>query len=140
MDLLSSRGCTVASLFRSVEYPPGILVCVSLHFRDCLMEKPHAITRFFGSGTMTKLGALAFPMFILHGPIGQIFYKKPLAWKEPSSRGPKEDRREALGWNHAKEVLSALPLAGDACWSLHQRVLRRRLRTAASSRLCIGVR
>ena len=29
---------------------------------------------------MTSLGALAFPMFILHGPIGQIFYKKTLVW------------------------------------------------------------
>lgn len=46
--------------------------------RDCLMEKPHLITRFFGSKLMTKLGALAFPMFILHGPLGQIFYKKKL--------------------------------------------------------------
>ena len=101
------------------------------------MEKPHAITRFFGSGTMTKLGALAFPMFILHGPLGQIFYKKPLALKGYMMYDilyivrlwPKEDRREALGWDHAKEVLSALPPAGDACWSLHQRVLCRRLRT-----------
>lgn len=47
-------------------------------WRDCLMEKPHLITRFFGSKLMTKLGALAFPMFILHGPLGQIFYKKKL--------------------------------------------------------------
>jgi len=28
---------------------------------------------------MSRLGALAFPMFILHGPIGQVFYKKALA-------------------------------------------------------------
>ena len=48
--------------------------------RDCLTEKPHLITRFFGSKLMTSLGALAFPMFILHGPIGQIFYKKTLVW------------------------------------------------------------
>lgn len=49
--------------------------------RDCLTEKPHLITRFFGSKLMTSLGALAFPMFILHGPIGQIFYKKKIAEK-----------------------------------------------------------
>mmetsp|Transcript_8173 Transcript_8173/g.9042 ORF Transcript_8173/g.9042 Transcript_8173/m.9042 type:complete len:115 (-) Transcript_8173:3-347(-) len=49
--------------------------------RDCLTEKPHLITRFFGSKLMTSLGALAFPMFILHGPLGQIFYKKKIAEK-----------------------------------------------------------
>eukprot|EP00437_Effrenium_voratum_P011809 CAMPEP_0181446268 /NCGR_PEP_ID=MMETSP1110-20121109/26016_1 /TAXON_ID=174948 /ORGANISM="Symbiodinium sp., Strain CCMP421" /LENGTH=440 /DNA_ID=CAMNT_0023570339 /DNA_START=77 /DNA_END=1399 /DNA_ORIENTATION=+ len=53
---------------------------MELH-RDCLSEKPHLITRFFGSKLMTWLGSLAFPMFILHGPIGQIFYKKRIAEK-----------------------------------------------------------
>eukprot|EP00931_Biecheleriopsis_adriatica_P089289 TRINITY_DN63442_c0_g1_i1.p1 TRINITY_DN63442_c0_g1~~TRINITY_DN63442_c0_g1_i1.p1 ORF type:complete len:431 (+),score=78.75 TRINITY_DN63442_c0_g1_i1:84-1376(+) len=52
----------------------------TLH-RDCVSEHPFAITRFFGSSTMTHLGSLAFPMFILHGPIGQLFYKKKIATK-----------------------------------------------------------
>jgi len=52
----------------------------SLH-RDCLSEAPSAITRFFGSAIMTRLGSLAFPMFIVHGPIGQLFYKKRVATK-----------------------------------------------------------
>jgi len=54
--------------------------------RDCLSENPAAVTRFFGSKLMTYLGGLAFPMFILHGPIGQVFYKKILAtrlWGKP---------------------------------------------------------
>ncbi|CAK9106520.1 Cytochrome P450 CYP72A219 [Durusdinium trenchii] len=53
---------------------------VEMH-RDCLTENPHRITRFFGSKSMTWLGSLAFPMFILHGPLGQIFYKKKIAEK-----------------------------------------------------------
>lgn len=57
----------------------------SVH-RDCLSKNPSAVTRFFGSKLMTYLGGLAFPMFILHGPIGQVFYKKILAtrlWGRP---------------------------------------------------------
>merc|ERR1719343_1016073 len=52
----------------------------TLH-RDCVSGQPAAITRFFGSRVMSRLGALAFPMFILHGPIGQLFYKKKIAVK-----------------------------------------------------------
>ena len=33
---------------------------------------------------MTCLGSLAFPMFILHGPLGQIFYKKMLGVEQVS--------------------------------------------------------
>jgi len=60
----------------------------ALH-RDCLTERPAAITRFFGSSVMSRLGGLAFPMFILHGPIGQVFYKKAIAkriWGKPMPR------------------------------------------------------
>eukprot|EP00931_Biecheleriopsis_adriatica_P087769 TRINITY_DN62196_c0_g1_i1.p1 TRINITY_DN62196_c0_g1~~TRINITY_DN62196_c0_g1_i1.p1 ORF type:complete len:478 (-),score=107.93 TRINITY_DN62196_c0_g1_i1:270-1643(-) len=54
--------------------------------RDALSESPACITRFFGSPIMSRLGALAFPMFIIHGPIGQLFYKKSIAkrlWGKP---------------------------------------------------------
>jgi peptidoglycan/LPS O-acetylase OafA/YrhL len=46
--------------------------------RDALSKEPSSITKFFGSKPMATLGSLAFPMFIVHGPIGQIFYKKAL--------------------------------------------------------------
>jgi len=52
----------------------------SIH-RDCLAANPRPITKFFGGKTMSSLGSLAFPMFILHGPIGQVFYKKVIARK-----------------------------------------------------------
>lgn len=39
------------------------------------------IVGFLSSGILTSLGALAFPMFLVHGPLGQIFYKKIIATK-----------------------------------------------------------
>jgi len=39
----------------------------------------YRLTRLLGSAPMKKLGALSFPMFIVHGPIGQLFYKKAMA-------------------------------------------------------------
>lgn len=36
---------------------------------------------FLSSGLLTSLGSLAFPMFLVHGPLGQIFYKKIIATK-----------------------------------------------------------
>jgi len=57
----------------------------SIH-RDGLSQNPRPITKFFGSKIMSSLGSLAFPMFILHGPIGQVFYKKVVArklWGKP---------------------------------------------------------
>lgn len=54
--------------------------------RDCLRKDQSEITKFFGSPLMSQLGSVAFPMFICHGPIGQIFYKKVVArklWGQP---------------------------------------------------------
>ncbi|CAB9511929.1 Acyltransferase family [Seminavis robusta] len=39
------------------------------------------IVSFLSSGALTNLGSLAFPMFLVHGPIGQICYKKIIATK-----------------------------------------------------------
>jgi len=36
---------------------------------------------FLSSGVLTSLGSLAFPMFLVHGPLGQVFYKKIIATK-----------------------------------------------------------
>jgi peptidoglycan/LPS O-acetylase OafA/YrhL len=37
------------------------------------------IVGFLSSPPLTALGALAFPMFLVHGPLGQLFYKKIVA-------------------------------------------------------------
>mmetsp|Transcript_73128 Transcript_73128/g.211634 ORF Transcript_73128/g.211634 Transcript_73128/m.211634 type:complete len:316 (+) Transcript_73128:2-949(+) len=67
------------ALIRSVLFVPLYTKFLTSMHRDCLREEPSALTRFFGSKTMTWLGSLAFPIFILHGPIGQMFYKKAIA-------------------------------------------------------------
>eukprot|EP00401_Gymnodinium_catenatum_P083128 CAMPEP_0117621840 /NCGR_PEP_ID=MMETSP0784-20121206/87839_1 /TAXON_ID=39447 /ORGANISM="" /LENGTH=448 /DNA_ID=CAMNT_0005425773 /DNA_START=71 /DNA_END=1417 /DNA_ORIENTATION=+ len=67
------------AIIRSTLFVPLYTKFLTALHRDCLSEKPAAITRFFGSKLMTQLGSLAFPMFILHGPIGQVFYKKAVA-------------------------------------------------------------
>jgi len=67
------------AMIRSTIFVPLFTKFLTTIHRDCLSEEPAPITRFMGSKVMTKLGALAFPMFILHGPIGQIFYKKVIA-------------------------------------------------------------
>jgi len=67
------------AIIRSTLFVPLFTKFLTALHRDCLSENPAPITRFFGSKVMSRLGALAFPMFILHGPIGQVFYKKALA-------------------------------------------------------------
>mmetsp|Transcript_57444 Transcript_57444/g.145856 ORF Transcript_57444/g.145856 Transcript_57444/m.145856 type:complete len:456 (+) Transcript_57444:64-1431(+) len=67
------------AMIRSAFFVPLYLKFLQAMHRDCLTESPRLITRFFGSRLMARLGALAFPMFILHGPIGQLFYKKAVA-------------------------------------------------------------
>merc|ERR1712107_427679 len=67
------------AMVRTCFFIPLYTKFVTTLHRDCLSQKPAAITRFFGSKTMTRLGSLAFPMFILHGPVGQLFYKRSVA-------------------------------------------------------------
>jgi len=74
------------AIVRSTIFVPVFTKFLTTIHRDCLSESPAPITRFFGSKAMARLGALAFPMFILHGPIGQLFYKKVVArrlWGKP---------------------------------------------------------
>eukprot|EP00928_Gymnodinium_smaydae_P014413 TRINITY_DN15275_c0_g1_i3.p1 TRINITY_DN15275_c0_g1~~TRINITY_DN15275_c0_g1_i3.p1 ORF type:complete len:457 (+),score=59.94 TRINITY_DN15275_c0_g1_i3:63-1373(+) len=74
------------AIIRSVLFVPLFTKFLTAIHRDSLSRDPAAITRFFGSKLMSQLGGLAFPMFILHGPIGQVFYKKAIAkrlWGRP---------------------------------------------------------
>lgn len=40
------------------------------------VAKAGGLSAFLSQGWLTYLGALSFPIFIVHGPIGQLFYKK----------------------------------------------------------------
>jgi len=60
----------------------------SLH-RDCLSERPALITRLLSSRPMSHLGSLTFAIFVLHAPLGQLFFKKAVAtrlWGKPMPR------------------------------------------------------
>ncbi|CAE8620801.1 unnamed protein product [Polarella glacialis] len=83
------------AIIRSAFFVPLYSRFLTTMHRDCMTENPSAITRFFGSKTMVWLGSLAFPMFMIHGPLGQLFYKKAVATR--------------LGKGHASEVLPRLP-------------------------------
>lgn len=67
------------ALIRGLFFVPLYVKFLKALHRDCLSDQPYAITRFFGSSLITWLGSLAFPMFLVHGPVGQIFYKKAVA-------------------------------------------------------------
>eukprot|EP00438_Fugacium_kawagutii_P035510 Skav211962 [mRNA] locus=scaffold433:265494:270425:- [translate_table: standard] len=74
------------AIIRGVLFVPLFTKFLKAMHRDALSKSPSAITTFFGSKPMATLGSLAFPMFIVHGPIGQIFYKKVIArklWGKP---------------------------------------------------------
>ena len=74
------------AIIRGVLFMPLFTEFLTAIHRDALSAKPSAITKFFGSKTMANLGSIAFPMFIVHGPVGQIFYKKAIAkkiWGKP---------------------------------------------------------
>lgn len=74
------------AIIRGVLFVPLFTEFLTAMHRDALTSQPSAITRFFGGKVMATLGSLAFPMFIVHGPIGQIFYKKAIAkklWGKP---------------------------------------------------------
>lgn len=67
------------AIIRSLAFVPLYIRFLTSMHRDALSSSPHLITRFFGSRTVAWLGSLAFPMFVVHGPIGQLFYKKMVA-------------------------------------------------------------
>ena len=100
------------AIIRGVLFVPLFTEFLTAMHRDALSASPSAITRFFGCKVMATLGSLApwhlthgfivcsgkfwrqimswptkaFPMFIVHGPIGQVFYKKAIAkklWGKP---------------------------------------------------------
>ena len=74
------------AIVRGVLFVPIFTKFLTAMHRDALSSEPSAITRFFGCKTMATLGSIAFPMFIVHGPVGQIFYKKAIAkklWGKP---------------------------------------------------------
>lgn len=68
-------------LARSLIFVPLFLRFLIATHRNTVNGVPDPIVSFLSSPTLVKLGSLAFPIFVLHGPIGQVFYKKLIATK-----------------------------------------------------------
>lgn len=54
---------------------------MSAHRASVLPEVKDGVVKFLSSKLLVSLGNLAFPIFVVHGPLGQVFYKKVIATK-----------------------------------------------------------
>jgi len=68
-------------LVRSVIFTPLFLKFVMGAHRNAVANVPDALSQFLSSKALVWLGGLSFPIFVVHGPLGQVFYKKVIANK-----------------------------------------------------------
>lgn len=68
-------------LVRSVLFTPLFLTFVMGAHRNAVAGKSDFLAQALSSKPLVYLGGLSFPIFIVHGPIGQVFYKKLIANK-----------------------------------------------------------
>jgi peptidoglycan/LPS O-acetylase OafA/YrhL len=66
-------------LFRSVWFVPLFLRFLMAAHRNTVRRQSDWVTKFLSSPFLVSLGNLSFPIYIVHGPIGQMFYKKIVA-------------------------------------------------------------
>jgi peptidoglycan/LPS O-acetylase OafA/YrhL len=66
-------------LFRSCWFVPLFLRFLMAAHRNTVRRQPDWVTKFLSSPFLVSLGNLSFPIYIVHGPIGQMFYKKVVA-------------------------------------------------------------
>lgn len=68
-------------LFRSILYVPLFLRFLMAVHRNTVKSVKDPLLAILSNKVLVTLGNLAFPIFIVHGPIGQIFFKKLIANK-----------------------------------------------------------
>ena len=68
-------------LVRNLIFTPIFLKFMMGSHRNTVAGIQDSLSSFLSSKTMVFLGGLTFPIFVLHGPIGQVFYKKLIATK-----------------------------------------------------------
>lgn len=68
-------------LVRSVVFTPLFLKFVMGAHRNAVSGSSDALSKLFSSKALVWLGGLSFPIFVVHGPLGQVFYKKLIATK-----------------------------------------------------------
>ncbi|CAK0847192.1 unnamed protein product [Prorocentrum cordatum] len=82
--LLRATGVIALSdmLTRALIFMPLFLAFLMAAHRASVKPKVEdAIVKVLSSKILTTLGGLAFPIFVIHGPLGQLFYKKLIATK-----------------------------------------------------------
>jgi peptidoglycan/LPS O-acetylase OafA/YrhL len=69
-------------LVRSAIFTPLFLNFVMACHRNAVSNVPNDIvSNFLSSKPLVWLGGLSFPIYIVHGPLGQVFYKRLIAGK-----------------------------------------------------------
>jgi peptidoglycan/LPS O-acetylase OafA/YrhL len=68
-------------LVRNIIFTPLFLKFMMGSHRNTVAGIKDPLSSFLSSNAMVFLGGLTFPIFIVHGPIGQVFYKKLIATK-----------------------------------------------------------
>jgi peptidoglycan/LPS O-acetylase OafA/YrhL len=68
-------------LTRAIFFIPLFLNFLMAIHRSTVQDSKDALVKILNSKFLVGLGGLSFPMFIMHGPIGQLFYKKIIAKK-----------------------------------------------------------
>mmetsp|Transcript_75413 Transcript_75413/g.182203 ORF Transcript_75413/g.182203 Transcript_75413/m.182203 type:complete len:279 (+) Transcript_75413:1075-1911(+) len=80
--LLRATGALALSdmLTRAAVFMPlFLLFLMAAHRASVLPTVRDPIVKLLSSKLLVTLGGLAFPIFIVHGPLGQLFYKKVIA-------------------------------------------------------------
>ena len=68
-------------LFRAVAFVPLFLRFLMAAHRNTVANVRDPIVSFLNNPLLLAFGGLTFPIFIVHGPVGQLFYKKLIAKK-----------------------------------------------------------
>lgn len=69
-------------LIRSAAFIPlWILFLMRIHRESTKSSGPALLPRLLCSKSFLYMGSISFPIFIAHGPVGQVFYKKAVATK-----------------------------------------------------------
>lgn len=86
VGILASRAAGIVPdcsdlLVRSIIFTPLFLKFVMGCHRNAVSNANDPVSKVLSAKPLVWLGGLTFPIYIVHGPIGQIFYKRIIAGK-----------------------------------------------------------
>ena len=68
-------------LVRSLVFVPLFLKFVQGSHRNAVSGASDPVSSLLSNKALVWLGGLSFPIFVVHGPLGQVFYKRLIAGK-----------------------------------------------------------